>query len=318
MDITGIDAIRYGTAGLADSHRYLTDLGLQEVEHGSAGYRFVTMDKGEVELRASGDAGLPATVSDGATIREVVWGVASQAALDKIGAELEKDRRVTHDSEGTLHSVDATGFGIAFRLSRVVPLTRDAEPAANLPGAEPHRINRRIEFPDHVSVRHIGHAVFYVPDYRAAQDFYLKRLGFRLSDAFIGAGAFMRCARNPQHHSIFLLQGDPPRAAAHHVAFEVGDFHEVVLGGSALQKRGWKSEFGPGRHIIGSNYFWYFKTPCGSASEYYADIDYLTDAWQPREWSFAPEIVYGWLVSAAAAKEAAGASAQTFTTAKPS
>jgi catechol 2,3-dioxygenase-like lactoylglutathione lyase family enzyme len=318
MDITGIDAIRYGTTDLADSHRYLTDLGLQEVEHGSAGCRFITMDKGEVELRGSSDTGLPSAVSDGATIREVVWGVASQAALDKIGAELAKDRSVTRDPDGTLHSVDATGFGIAFRLSRVVALTREAEPAMNVPGHEPHRINHRIEFPDHVRVRHIGHAVFYVPDYRAAQDFYIKRLGFRLVDAFIGAGAFMRCARNPQHHSIFLLQGDPPRAAAHHVAFEVGDFHEVMLGGNALRKKGWKSEFGPGRHIIGSNYFWYFKTPCGSASEYYADIDYLTDAWQPREWNFSPEVVYGWAVNAAEAKEAASDSSQAFTAAKPS
>lgn len=319
MDITGIDAIRYGTTDLADSHRYLTDLGLQEVEHGSAGCRFVTMDGGEVELRASGDAGLPATVSsDSATVREVVWGVASQAALDKIGAELEKDRRVTRDPDGTLHSVDATGFGIAFRRSRVVPLTRAAEPPVNLPGAEPLRIDHRIEFADRVRVRHIGHAVFYVPDYRAAQDFYVNRLGFRLVDAFIGAGAFMRCQRNPQHHSIFMLQGDPPRAAAHHVAFEVGDFHEVMLGGNALQKKGWKSELGPGRHIIGSNYFWYFKTPCGSASEYYADIDYLTEAWQPRQWTFTPEVVYGWIVSAADGKEAAAGSARAFTAAKPS
>src|SRR5581483_11247850 len=118
MDITGIDAIRYGTDDLADAHRYLLDLGLKEVEHGSAGSRFVTMDGGEVELRAISDAGLPAAAAGGATIREVVWGVASQAALDRIGAELEKDRRVTRDADGTLHSTDATGFGIGFRLSR--------------------------------------------------------------------------------------------------------------------------------------------------------------------------------------------------------
>src|ERR1700730_15666939 len=99
MDITGIDAIRYGTADLADSHRYLTDLGLQEVEHGSAEGRFITMDKGQVELRGSSDTGLPSAVSDGPPIREVVWGVASQAALDKIGAELAKDRPVTRDPD---------------------------------------------------------------------------------------------------------------------------------------------------------------------------------------------------------------------------
>ncbi len=319
MDITGIDAIRYGTTDLDDSRRYLSDVGLKEVEHGAAGCRFVTMDGGEVEVRSVTDAGLPPTTISGATIREVVWGVVSPATLDRIGAELEKDRKVTRDPDGTLHSHDATGFGIGFRVTRVKPLSRDAEPPVNLPGAEPLRIDRRIEFPDYVCVRHIGHAVFYVPDYRAARDFYLNRLGFRLSDAFIGAGAFMRCQRNPQHHSIFMLQGDPqraPRMAAHHVAFEVGDFHEVIVGGNALMKKGWKSEFGPGRHIIGSNYFWYFRTPCGSASEYYADIDYLTEAWKPREWDFTPEVVYGWMLSAAEPKEAARGSSAAFTAAK--
>jgi hypothetical protein len=35
--------------------------------------------------------------------------------------------------------------------------------------------------------------------------------------------------------------------------------------------RGW----GPGRHIIGSNYFWYVQDPWGSFAEFSADIDYV-------------------------------------------
>ena len=80
-----------------------------------------------------------------------------------------------------------------------------------------------------------------------------------------------------------------------------------------MEERVW-----PGRHIIGSNYFWYFKTPCGSASEYYADIDHLTDAWKAREWNFSPEVVYGWILSATDNKEAARNSSAAFTAAKPS
>jgi catechol 2,3-dioxygenase-like lactoylglutathione lyase family enzyme len=317
MEIVGIDVVRYGTDDLADAHRFLHHLGLEEVEHGSAGCRFVTMDQGEVELRAIGDKGLTPAPTNGATIRELVWGVASPAALEKIGSELERDRRLVRDPDGTLHTVDPSGFGIAFRVSRTRPL-HDAAPLMNLPGKAPQRFDRRIEFTEQVRVRHIGHAVFYVPDYRAAQDFYINRLGFRLSDSFVGAGAFMRCQGSQQHHTIFMLQGEPPRAAAHHVAYEVGDFHEVMVGGNALMKKGWKSELGPGRHIIGSNYYWYFKTPCGSASEYYADIDFATDAWQPREWTFSPEVVSGWIVSAAEKADTAIETAKTFTTAKTS
>jgi catechol 2,3-dioxygenase-like lactoylglutathione lyase family enzyme len=229
------------------------------------------------------------------TIREVVWGVAAKENLEAIGAELEKDRKVTRDPDGTLHSTDATGFAIAFRVSRGVPLPTSATPSVNLPG-EVHRIDRRANFSTQVSLRHIGHVVFIVPNLKEASDFYLKRLGFLLSDAYVNVGIFMRARKAPQHHTLFLLNGAKP--AAHHVAFEVGDFHEVMMAGMAMDRKGWKTELGPGRHVIGSNYFWYFRSPCGAGTEYYADMDYLTPAWQPREWHSVPsETIACWLAA---------------------
>ena len=76
--------------------------------------------------------------------------------------------------------------------------------------------------------------------------------------------------------------------------YAVRDFDDVCVGGEYLETKGWKSLTGPGRHIIGSNYFWYFHNPCGGMVEYYADMDYLTDEWVPREWEFSADTVAKW------------------------
>ncbi|HUY19966.1 MAG TPA: VOC family protein [Candidatus Binataceae bacterium] len=295
MDIVGIDALRFGVDDLDAARRYFSDWGLSEAERGASGLNFATVDGGEIEVRLERDPGLAPAVVAGPTLREVVWGVESKQGLEAIGAELEKDRKVARDADGTLHSVDTTGYAIAFRVSRSRPLTASAVPAVNFPG-EIHRIDQRANFSTRIPIRHIGHAVFLAPNLQEASDFYIKRLGFLLSDAYVNVGTFMRAAKAPQHHTLFLLNGAKP--GAHHVAFEVGDFHEVMMAGMAMNQKGWQTEFGPGRHVIGSNYFWYFKTPCGAATEYYADMDYLTTAWQPRQWRTVPsETIACWLAA---------------------
>ena len=40
----------------------------------------------------------------------------------------------------------------------------------------------------------------------------------------------------------------------------------------------------PGRHIMGSNMLWYFNTPCGGRTEYFADMDRLTENWESPIW----------------------------------
>ena len=50
-----------------------------------------------------------------------------------------------------------------------------------------------------------------------------------------------------------------------------------------------------GRHVIGSNFFYYLRDPWGSFSEYYYDLDYIPEgcAWEPRD--FPPEdSLYVW------------------------
>ena len=114
-----------------------------------------------------------------------------------------------------------------------------------------------------------------------AVSFYLDRLGFRLSDRTLGRGDFMRCAGSRDHHNLFLLQRDAG-AGFNHAAFEVRDFDEIMMGGAYMKSRGWTPETTPGRHILGSNLYWYFRNPCGGNTEYFADMDCMDDDWEPR------------------------------------
>ena len=94
------------------------------------------------------------------------------------------------------------------------------------------------------------------------------------------------------------------RAAFDHAAFEVRDIDEIILGGKFMKSRGWKANTPVGRHILGSNLFWYFNNPCGGRTEYFADMDLMDDDWKPRVWEQHPGFAM-WLLEKADAPEMA-------------
>lgn len=299
MRISGVDAVIFSVSDLEACRRFWLDFGLSAVASPDGTARLMTTQGSVVELRGPQPSRLAPRL-DGETgmagagapdLVETIWGVGSAAALEAVGAELARDRAVSRDDDGTLHSIDDTGCRIGFRIARLRP----ADPApsrVNAPGRA-ERINTAITFPPSVPVRRIGHVVLHVPDCDAAAAFYRHRLHFRLSDDFRGRGVFLRADGSNCHHNLFLIARDSV-IRVNHVSFEVDDFHALMMGGIAMAQRGWQTRHGPGRHRIGSNYFWYFENPCGGAAEYYCDMDFLTDDWQPRIWEFHPAVAVAW------------------------
>lgn len=288
MTINRIETVTYGVDDLDAGIRYFTDWGLETVEGGAAGATFRTAENQFVQLRPRGEATLPdAPDSDRSTAREIVWGVSDSATLQSIGAELAKDRDVREDPSGALHSYDENGFGIGFCLEdRQVS---DAEPSPVNFNERVERLNRDVvALPQAAPIR-IGHVVYNsakdLGD--APSDFYLNRLGFRLSDRTLNGGDFMRCAGSKDHHTLFLTRRQET-ASFNHIAFEVRDFDEIMLGGTFMKGQGWAQETVAGRHILGSNMYWYFRNPCGGNTEYFADMDRMDDAWEPRIWKKNP------------------------------
>ncbi len=292
MTLYGIDSVALGIDDIAAGRRFYIDFGLTEKQHQETGADFQTLDGTTIMLRKIRDRSLPAAVCEGPTVREITWSVASVADIESIAADLGRDRAVTQDAEGTLHTMDDDSYGLAFRLER----RRHFEPAPNqlnIYGREPNRpINTRVDFRAAIQPASVAHIVILSPDVPRATRFYVDRLGFRVSDRFKnGKGAFLRSSGSTYHHNLFLLHGTP---ALHHIAFPVTDFNEVVMGGQRLLERGWEARIGPGRHVIGSNFFWYFKSPLGGAMELTADMDRANDDWPAREWDHVPENTTAW------------------------
>ncbi len=290
MSILGLERVVYGVEDLALGRRFFEEWGLAV-----DGDRFKVADGTEVVLRAMDDLGLPPPVEPGSTVREIVWGVESRAALDRLAERVGRETRVSRGGDGSVRFFDPAGFGVALVEARRLPLP-PVEIAVNTPERRA-RIDAAGAFYKRARPRRIGHIVLQVPDIPAMERFYRDALGFWLSDRYPERGVFLRGRAAADHHQLFLLKSADGRPHFHHLAFEVHDLHEVFGGGLAFAERGWETHIGPGRHVISSCYFWYFRSPCGGSVEYFADMDSLTEAWQPREMPQSPEWFAEWALA---------------------
>jgi naringenin degradation protein FdeC len=284
MNIVGIENITYGVEDMDASIRFHDDLGMERIDAGRNGTDFRLLNGAMVQLRGADDPALPPPKIDWlphlnrSTVREVIWGVGDREALAAIGAELGKDREVTQDDAGVLHTVDETGFHIGFALSAARRLA--AEPTAVNTVGFHARKNRQAEGTRRrrVSPYRAGHVVYWVPgDLVKPVDFYVKRLGFKLTDEGPSM-RFMRCSGSADHHSL-LLQREGSYLGFQHVAYEFKDFDEVMMAGCNLEQQGWKTNTGPIRHNISSSCSWYFWNPAGGVAEAFSDMDCVDDNW---------------------------------------
>ena len=179
-----------------------------------------------------------------------------------------------------MHTLDDQGIPIGFRVFDRKPV--DSKPLMENSPGKIVRWNQHRAWYRRAQPKIMHHCVFGVPDIDKAVTFYTKRLGFRITDISRGLGVFMRCDGRNDHHNLFFLRSDAP--AWHHVSFGVDSIDEVMTGADHMQRCGWTSDVGIGRHRISSTLFYYVKNPAGGQSEYSADTDYLTDDWKPRLW----------------------------------
>jgi catechol 2,3-dioxygenase-like lactoylglutathione lyase family enzyme len=293
MAVVRVESLVYGADNVADGIRFYEQWGLEKVEAGAKGAVFRTPENQTVHIRAASDPTLPSAPDGANTMREATWGVDSAASLERLGGELAKDREVTRDADGAIHSRDDTGFAIAFKVVNRTPATQRAlEFNINNVGPRVNRVIDRAPARPAKPIR-IGHVVYTIPSEgrEKAAEFYLDRLGFRLSDRSKNLGDFMRVPGLADHHSLFLLHR-ANKAGFDHAAFELHDFDEIMVGGKHMKNSGWRAATKPGRHMLGSNLFWYFLNPMGGKTEYFADIDRMDDNWQPQVWEEHP----GWAI----------------------
>ncbi|BAU74863.1 VOC family protein [Metapseudomonas furukawaii] len=282
MKIIGPDYLVFGVDDVDACVQYLTDYGLKPRDVDEAGGYLEALDGTGILIRRRDDPRLPAAMETASTLRETVYGVADEATLQAIEAELSKDRSVTRGEDGVLRTVDDLGFALGFQISCRRPLDLPGE-ISNAPGARASRPLNSLGASEEMPAlpRSLSHVVYFVPDHARGEAFY-ARLGFVCTDRFIDVGPFLRPAGTEDHHTLFLIQTPPFMKGIEHFTFHMGGPTEVMLAGTRFVEKGYESFWGPGRHQLGSNWFWYFNSPMGCHVEYDADMDLHDDSWTAR------------------------------------
>lgn len=293
MSVAGIDEITFGAADLATCRQFFLDWGLQLVAQTAQELTFESLNGCRVRVAHSDQPGLPKGIEPDPTLREVVWGVETQADLDLYRSRMATRPGFT-DQGHRAGCLDPNGLSVQVQVS--VKRKLDLSCAKTNTWSERGRVNQPAPAYDRATPIEVGHVVFFVLDLIASTAFYQEVLGFEVSDRYPGRGHFMRCAPNGGHHDLFLLQLPTPKAGLNHVAFTVRDLHEVVGGGMHMSRQGWATDLGPGRHPISSAMFWYFNNPAGALAEYYTDEDELTADWQPRDFTPGPTVFAEWAI----------------------
>lgn len=287
MNILGLEFLVFGVDDMPGARQYLLDYGLDEAEfHPEVGGTYVALDGTGIVIRHSHDASLP-PLPPGAhspCLRETLYGVPDAVTLASIAANLRADREVAQGADGVLRCMDDGGFAVGFRVTQRQPINARFL-GFNVPGQPPGRQpNDCAANPDEViKPRSLSHVVYFVPDVKKAEAFY-QRLGFVVTDRFQHLGPFMRPAGTLDHHTLFMIERQNEHmVGCNHFTFHLGSASEVLQHGWNFVKKGYKSFWGPGRHIMGSNYFWYFNSPFGAVMEVDADMDLHDNTWIPRE-----------------------------------
>ena len=293
MSILGVESVEFGVDDLDTCSRFWGDLGLTELSRDAGRSEFEVASGRRVIVLRGDDPGLPPRNFAGNGIRRTMWGVDTQANLDKLVAGIEIDTTVTRGDDGAAFFQAPDGQHLGLRVWAKRPVISRPDPI-NAPD-NIKRLNQNRQWRHKAIPKTINHVVFFTPDYVGSFEWYEAKLGFRYSDHSKGIGIFARADGTYEHHSIFWVNSDLPFAPdGHgfmHIAFGMDDIDEVMLGGNLMEKKGWKntstnSSGGISRHRISSAIYYYVDNPNGGEAEYHADTDYLDDNWVPRAWDF--------------------------------
>ena len=124
-----------------------------------------------------------------------------------------------------------------------------------------------------VRPRGLSHVLVFTKSVQGMLEFSESVLGLKLSDRSGGLVAFMHTPYGSDHHLLAFVES--AGAGLHHTSWDVGSLNDVGEGSEQLRAAGYPDGWGVGRHVLGSNYFYYARDPWGSFAEYSFDIDFV-------------------------------------------
>jgi catechol 2,3-dioxygenase len=135
--------------------------------------------------------------------------------------------------------------------------------------------------------RWLSHVLLFTPDVSGLVNFSESVLGLRLSDRSGDLVAFMHTPYGSDHHLLACVKSEGP--GLHHTSWDLGSVDEVGEASEQMRNAGYADGWGVGRHVLGSNYFYYVRDPWGSFAEYSADIDFIAEGQPWQAGDYAPE-----------------------------
>ncbi len=119
----------------------------------------------------------------------------------------------------------------------------------------------------------LSHMALFTPDLDRSLDFYTRALGMRLADRSGGIIAFTYGRHGSDHHMLAFAAGPAP--GLHHSSWDMPSIESLGLANTQLRAAGYNIHWGPGRHVLGSNYFNYTSDSYGQIWENSCHIDYI-------------------------------------------
>jgi catechol 2,3-dioxygenase-like lactoylglutathione lyase family enzyme len=248
---------------VAATAAFYRDFGLQEVAAG----QLASVAGGVQLVLASGPA---------RAVRRLEVGVDDASDLDRIAQNLQSLGAPCARGDRALETRDPA-LDMALRIS-IAPRIAARPPT---PSPRGPRSALMPEEGEPLRPRKLSHVVLGSPNPASTCRLLCEGLGFRVSDRLAEVDAtFLRCGSD--HHDVLVQPA--PRAFMHHTAWELGSVDEVGRAAMRMVERDPDRQvWGLGRHLVGSNYFWYLRDPAGNFAEYSSDVDTIPDdaAWQP-------------------------------------
>jgi catechol 2,3-dioxygenase-like lactoylglutathione lyase family enzyme len=240
-----------------------------------------------LDVRRSADGLYLQTFETGHAVCRVARGERKKLLGLRFGIYAEDvSRFADHMREAGVDMIDAGSNG-ALRLRdpdglpiELVVGGKTSPSAAGDPRSVPRTMAPKRSKAPFVRPRRFSHILLFSADVDRAVEFYSRVLGLRLSDRSANEIAFMHTPHGSDHHLVAFVKSEGP--GLHHSSWDVRSLDDVGLGARQLAAKGYDQGWGVGRHVLGSNYFYYAKQPWGGYCEYSFDMDFIA---QGSEWA---------------------------------
>ncbi len=268
--VTAVRSLEIGISDLAQSKAFYRDVwGLAVVHEDSEScyLRATGPEHHAIVLRQRPSRGLIA----------VNFAAADRAAVDALYRQVQAAGGSPLGAPGPFGGPGG-GYGFAFRDVEGRELRVLSDVARHADAADANDRPRKL-----------SHVVLNAGNADAATAFFIKGLGFRLSDQ-TKMMDFVRC--NTDHHSIAFARDG--HVTLNHTAWEMPNWDVLMYGAGRLKRNGYDVEWGLGRHGPGANIFVYFVEPDGYAVEYTTEVQQIDEATHrpgtPKDWERGPNL----------------------------